>query len=418
MNIILPILYSISKNNKILIWKISVLDNEIITEYGQLGKKMIITRRESKNAELEAERKWNLKKDGSYSENIPSNNCRVKINDIELISPMLAHKYEPWNYNLSVKEQSTVSRSSEKYIKFSEGVYIQPKLDGVRCVCSKQNGNIILQSRTKKIFPHLDHIRHAMLSLYNDIGDDSVICDGELYFYKESAEDVDTFQEIIGIVANNRILSHEMESKIEYWIFDIVSPMTIKDRYLYLDTIFNNNKIDKLILVKYTICYDWLDAYELYKYYIEHYYEGMMLKSIHCLYQEGYRSNYMRKYKEAIDEEVKIVGFTEGSGREKGCIIYKFRYNVKIKKIYLDNMLDHDESKINNYEIESIKLGYIKYIVYARPVGSLKYRAEIYRKALENPKIVIGKYLTIRYIGFTNKGIPRFPRAIAIRNYE
>ena len=62
-----------------------------------------------------------------------------------MIKPMLAYKVD------------------KKPVDWSEKVYIQPKLDGVRCVITlDEKENIRCFSRTGKEFHNLDHIKDSL----------------------------------------------------------------------------------------------------------------------------------------------------------------------------------------------------------------------------------------------------------------
>ena len=47
---------------------------------------------------------------------------------------------------------------SDKPIDYSESVFLQPKLDGVRCVIQCDNGKVTAWSRTGKQWLNIDHI--------------------------------------------------------------------------------------------------------------------------------------------------------------------------------------------------------------------------------------------------------------------
>ena len=65
---------------------------------------------------------------------------------MKMIKPMLAHKYNP--------------------DKADYPAYIQPKLDGVRCVFTRDGA----YSRTGKEFKNVDHIKKALKKQQYDIG--------------------------------------------------------------------------------------------------------------------------------------------------------------------------------------------------------------------------------------------------------
>jgi DNA ligase-1 len=74
-----------------------------------------------------------------------------------MIKPMLAHKF------------------NIKRVDYSKPVYIQPKLDGVRCLFTKDGAF----SRTGKQFKNLAHIELELIPFFKENPD--VILDGELY---------------------------------------------------------------------------------------------------------------------------------------------------------------------------------------------------------------------------------------------
>ena len=87
----------------------------------------------------------------------------------ETIKPMLAHKYNP----------------DKAYYP----AYIQPKLDGVRCVFTKDGA----YSRTGKEFKNVDHIKKDLKVVFNRYP--NLILDGELYNHGLK----DDFEKIISL---------------------------------------------------------------------------------------------------------------------------------------------------------------------------------------------------------------------------
>ena len=85
------------------------------------------------------------------------------------IKPMLA-------YTIAAKE-----------IDWSKKVYAQPKLDGVRCLLTKDGG----YSRTGKKFKNITHIELAFVKFFKNNPD--AVLDGELYNHKLK----DDFEKII-----------------------------------------------------------------------------------------------------------------------------------------------------------------------------------------------------------------------------
>jgi DNA ligase-1 len=94
------------------------------------------------------------------------------------------------------------------------------------------------------------------------------------------------------------------------------------------------------------------------------------------------RSVHLQKYKEFFDEDCVIVGFKEGDGLEKGCVIWIC-------------------------EIDGKEFA-------CRPRGTREDRQGLF----ESGDNYIGKMLTVRYQEKTDDGLLRFPVGIAIRDYE
>ena len=77
-------------------------------------------------------------------------------------------------------------------------LYVQPKLDGVRCVIQYDAGKVTAYSRTGKEWKNIDHV---LLNLYKFFDKHpNVILDGELYNHDLK----DDFEQIISMVRRKR----------------------------------------------------------------------------------------------------------------------------------------------------------------------------------------------------------------------
>ena len=117
--------------------------------------------------------------------------------------------------------------------------------------------------------------------------------------------------------------------------------------------------------------------------FVEEGYEGAMVRNLKGAYRIGKRSADLQKVKTFLDDEYEIVGFTEGTGGETGCVIWI----CKIQSGATFNV---------------------------RPRGTREERQMLF----QNGNDYIGKMLTVRYQELTDDGIPRFPVGISIRDYE
>lgn len=372
-------LYSKKSTNKTLQWKIEVNETKkgavITTTYGDVNGKMITSNRVvevgknigKKNettpfeqAVAEATSKWKDKVNKSgYVEflDIKQDKEESTKTDLSKIRPMLAQRYE----------------ERKKYIKYE--CYVQPKLDGIRCLAYKDGDEIKLMSRQGKVFPHLDHIKKELLKCKFE-----GFLDGEL-FTRELE-----FKQISGFVRKEKLKDVDIEKskKIQYHIYDTFDlsnmDMPFSERTQIINKLFRQNKI--LIKVPTYICKTEEKMLEQYNEFVDQDYEGIMIRNSDGKYKLKYRSNDLIKLKPFQDNEYKIVDFKEGSGRDKGCVIW-----------ICENKSGGTFS--------------------VRPKGTLDERKELFK----NGKEYIGKMLTVRFQELLDDS-PRFGVGIDIRDYE
>jgi DNA ligase-1 len=252
--------------------------------------------------------------------------------------------------------------------------YAQRKLDGVRCVAIAGKG--LFSRNGKPMSANLSAIRAEIDSL-----PEGTILDGELYADKEHL----SFQEIVGLVKRETAKAGDAD-KIKHMylcVYDTIRDGSNKDRKKWLETLFVENTFRHLRLLPTAVCNSDEDAKFYHAKFVEEGFEGLILRNVKGLYKIGHRSKDLQKYKEFLDEEFAIVGFKEGDGLEKGCVIWTCRTREGS---------DFD----------------------CRPRGSREERMALYRTGASN----IGKLLTVRFQEWTDDKMPRFPVGIAIRNYE
>jgi DNA ligase-1 len=377
-----PTLYALSSKGKVKIWKIHVFEFSkeeatIIIKHGYVDGKEQCTSRVVKygknigksnettpweQACKEAESLWNKKHDKNYQLITP------KLGDKpRLLLPMLAHNYT----------------NRGKDIKWPARV--QPKLNGIRCLAKITNDGVEYTSRKGKPFFMLHHLDDTLSELFKE-GD---ILDGELYTNEL------TFQEIVQAVKRENL--HSNTEKIQFWIYDIAIPdMQFKHRIMYLynqfkkfmDTSPKPTAVGEyikgpLVYVDTYTCHDPSSLNYWHQSFIKEGYEGTIIRNSDSMYCFDHRSEDLQKYKEFFDEEFKIVGGHEGTGKDRGTVIF--------------------ECKTNDSKIFSV-----------RPRGSFEQRT----KWWENLDSLIDKPITVRYQNLSDDGIPIFPVGISVRDYE
>ena len=109
--------------------------------------------------------------------------------------PMLAHVY-----------------TDENQIDWSQPVYMQPKLDGVRCIFTKDGAF----SRTGKRFMNVRHIEMELQELFNQ--HPHLILDGELYNHRLKND----FEKIISLVRKQKPTDTDRldaQHLIQYYVY-------------------------------------------------------------------------------------------------------------------------------------------------------------------------------------------------------
>lgn len=258
---------------------------------------------------------------------------------------------------------------SERLIKFP--CIGQPKYDGVRCLTFvNSKGEVEILSRKGKPY-HIPHLRE-----WAENHKDCLPLDGELYNHKEL-----TFQEIVSAVKKHS----DITSKIRYVVYDRpVADLDCRSRIDRLQRIFDE-KIEKgapLYFSEYKILKDMDDAWAYHKKCTDAGYEGIILRNMEGKYEFGFRSNDLIKLKTFDDTEFEIVDVVEATGRDAGTAIFVCKC---------------EGGKFN-----------------VKPQGSRELRTEYFN----NRKALIGKMVTVQYQGLSDDGIPRFPSAVSVRDYE
>ena len=124
-----------------------------------------------------------------------------------MIKPMLAYKVDA------------------KPINWSEKVFIQPKLDGVRCVIQLGDNNEVQAfSRTGKPWLNIAHITNSLHPWFKD--NPEAILDGELYNHDLR----DDFEKIISLVRKQKptpYMRTEAAKLVQFHCYDYVETVRI-----------------------------------------------------------------------------------------------------------------------------------------------------------------------------------------------
>ena len=273
---------------------------------------------------------------------------------------MLAHKYD------------------EKRIDWSQPVYIQPKLDGVRCLFTKDGAF----SRAGKKFMNLAHIEVKLIPFFQQQPD--VVLDGELYNHELKND----FEKIISLVrkqkptADDRLEAKQLVQFHMYDYFDNVLYDSYKTRMQKLVCSDLYGKEIKYVPSKLVDTYSY--ARLLHEEFLEDGYEGSIIR-LDGLYKHG-RSYDLMKFKDFSDAEATITGYEEGKGKRQGTI-GKF-------------LMTDDEG-----------------VQFGCPPGK-GYNYKDLSNMLLNIHDYIGQRATFTYFQRTKAGSYRHPLFKCLRNYE
>jgi ATP-dependent DNA ligase len=280
------------------------------------------------------------------------------------ILPMLAKTYEP-----------STAKKKRNDIVFP--CFVQPKLDGLRCIMYLHDGEIIAQSRAGGHFKSIEQITNSLRPFFKSHPE--VVLDGELYT-KEIP-----FEVLAGIIKKKKITADDsvILETITYNVYDIVDlTAPLHARILFLREYFESGQYPRIKFVDTFMANTLADFRTYFREFVDKGgYEGIMLRNISGLYITNYRSDDLQKYKEFMEEEFRIIGFAEGDGHDKGTV--KWICETSDGKSFT-----------------------------VRPRGTVAYRKELFR----NGSAYVGKLLTVIFQEYTEEGKPRFPVGKAVRD--
>jgi len=276
---------------------------------------------------------------------------------------MLAHKYNP--------------------DKADYPAFIQPKLDGVRCLFTAEGAF----SRAGNQFMNVDHIEQALKSFFAK--NSTTVLDGELYNHGLK----DDFNKIISLVKKKKPTKDdrvEAAQQVQYHIYDVASleNSTYTWRWGFINRLTDSSMVrtsNCLVITESKIALDFDEAVALHQKNIKLGYEGSIYRTLDGYYK-GTRSWDLMKFKDFHDAEATIVGYEAGKGKRQGTI-----------------------GKFIMQDDEGVEFGC--------PPGK-GYDYKDLAGMLDNIHDYIGQRATFTYFQRTQAGSYRHPLYKCIRNYE
>ena len=213
---------------------------------------------------------------------------------------------------------------NKKPIDYSKPVFIQPKLDGVRCVIQAEQVNhfsrpieyeVKAYSRTGKEWKNINHILEQLKPFFNK--HPYVILDGELYNHDFK----DNFEQIISMVRKTKPTPEarvESAENVQFHCYDIIDeklPFNQRIEFVTESLMLLSDSIHTVDTVQIP---NQLEAEEMHEVNMNSGFEGSILRT-NEVYQCK-RSHSLRKIKDFYDAEATITGWVEGKGKRIGTI--------------------------------------------------------------------------------------------------
>lgn len=268
-----------------------------------------------------------------------------------VILPMLAKSYEDEEHKIDWNN-----------------CFIQPKLDGMRCLAHiTANGGVELISRDGKVIGNMEHIINDLSTIKED-----VILDGELYAHGLS------FQENMKLIKK---LRPETSKLIKYHVYDLVSnePFRLRKVRGFIKSLFSCEEVSTYDIKNKQSLMEWHEGN------IYQGYEGSIIRWGNEGYKTNGRSSNLLKYKDFQDIDAEIIDVIPNEANPlHGTPILKYRCQ-----------------KLSGVQTTVFKAG-------------VKMSHSDREELLSNREIYIGKIANIRFFEWTDDGNPRFPVMVGI----
>lgn len=284
----------------------------------------------------------------------------------QVILPMLAKEF---------------GKESHK-IDFRKEIWVQPKLDGMRCLAIINSPtNIVLMSRTGKEINNLDHIKEDLKNLSLKLNSSFPhILDGEVYAH---GEDFQTNMEYI------KKYRKGLTEKISFNIYDKVNPEDFSARVsslAFIEGMCLGMKLNSLKFVRSHLITSLKDLENFNEAYLKAGYEGTMVRLGDSMYKINSRSSGLLKYKQFQDIALPIKDILP----------------CKVMTDWGEPVFDWPGAKGHRSGINTLGCG-------------TKLSHELRKDLLANKHKYIGKTAEIRFFEYSNTGVPRFPVMVGIR---
>ena len=266
---------------------------------------------------------------------------------------------------------------SKKPIDYTKPVFIQPKLDGVRCViqseCHGSSWMVKAYSRTGKEWKNINHILAQLKPFFKKYPD--IILDGELYNHDLR----DDFEKIISLVRKTKPTAEdrvEASKLTQFHCYDIIDEEFQFDQRIE----FVNESLmllgDSIYIVDTEMVEHEEYALRVHKENLKDGYEGSIVRT-----NDTYackRSHNLRKFKDFKDSEAMLIDWVEGKGKRIGTI-GKFKAVDADGNVFGMPVMDKFKYLQDNFEEMKTWLGKIATFTYFERTKANSYRHPLFK---------------------------------------
>ena len=262
---------------------------------------------------------------------------------------------------------------SDKPIDYSKPTFIQPKLDGVRCViqCNPRK-MVIAYSRTGKEWKNIDHILKELIPFFAE--HPNVILDGELYNHNFK----DNFEKIISMVRKTKPTDEarlESAENVQFHCYDIIDEtesFQSRINFVYM-SVLESHCVKHVPTIQIPTE---VQAKDCHQDNLNQGYEGSIVRT-----NDGYhckRSHNLRKFKDFHDDEAMILDWVEGKGKRKGTI-GKFMAQDSAGNIFGMPVMDKFQYLQDNFEEMKTWVGEVATFTYFERTKAGSYRHPLFK---------------------------------------
>ena len=267
---------------------------------------------------------------------------------------------------------------SDKPINYDNDTFMQPKLDGVRCVIQYERrvqpreDVVVAYSRTGKEWKNINHILFNLKPWFQL--NPNVILDGELYNH-DLRDDFETIISLVRRQTPDDIDMLESADLVQFHCYDIIDETkTFEERNRFITQNVPRNHCIHHVKTQ-AVATESL-AKVVHQQNLDAGYEGSILRT-NDVYKCG-RSWHLRKFKDFHDDEAMIIDWVEGKGKRVGTI-GKFMAQDSAGNIFGMPVMDKFQYLQDNFEEMKTWVGKLATFTYFERTKANSYRHPLFK---------------------------------------